>query len=409
MGLDKDWVYSGTRRTANYTFVPPGGYTFRVKGSNSNGVWNERGATIKITVLPPWWMTLWFRSLSVMVGALCIFAFFQIRTRSIRNQNNRLRAAVAEGTRELVQKNMELTRQGEEIATQNEEITSQNEELVSQQEEISSQRDQLEKQNQKLEESKRVIAQHNQHLETTVQQRTLQLATSNEELKKQFHQLEQFSFIAAHNLRAPVARILGLANVFNIMGPAHSGNAEVLGHIVKSTQDLDTVVHDLGAILNTRPGVALQREPIVIPELVNKIIGRFAREIAEHNVSVQTDLQVGEFNSVPAYIDSIVSNLLSNSIKYRAQERKCVIKVSVVPVAGGVAIKVEDNGIGFDAEGYANKLFEPFQRFHTHVEGKGLGMYLVKTQAEALGGQVEVTSVLDKGTSVVISLPNSSS
>ncbi|MFN7235659.1 MAG: two-component regulator propeller domain-containing protein [Cyclobacteriaceae bacterium] len=385
-GEEKEWSTWTNNNTATYKNLHEGNYTFTVRARNkqTNSV-SRNNVSFSFLILPPWYRTWW-----AYAGYLFIFIFSFVfgilwNSRRLRAINLKLEAAVQNRT---------------------EEITAQNEELVAQQEEISSQRDQLEKQNQILEESKRVIAQHNQYLETAVRQRTLQLANSNEELKKQFRQLEQFSFIAAHNLRAPVARILGLANIFSIMGPTHSGNVEVLGRIVQSAQDLDTIVQDLGTIVNARPGAALQREPIAIPELVTKITSRFAREIEEYNVFVETDLQVEELNSVPAYIDSILSNLLSNSIRYRALERKTVIKIAVVPMDGGVTIRVDDNGIGFDATKYADKLFQPFQRFHTHVEGKGLGMYLIKTQVEALGGQIEVTSVLAEGTSVQISLPN---
>ena len=387
-GEDKEWSTWTNNNTATYKNLHEGNYTFKVRARNmQTNIVSRDDKSFSFLILPPWYRT-WWAYAGYLLAFVSSFVFgIQWNSRRLMAVNVKLEAAVQNRT---------------------EEITVQNEELVAQQEEISSQRDQLEKQNQILEESKRVIAQHNQFLETAVRQRTLQLANSNEELKKQFRQLEQFSFIAAHNLRAPVARILGLANVFSIMGPTHSGNVEVLGRIVQTAQDLDTIVHDLGTIVNARPGAALQREPIAIPELVAKITSRFAREIEEYNVCVETDLQVEELNSVPAYIDSILSNLLSNSIRYRALEKKTVIKIAVVPVDGGVTIRVDDNGIGFEATKYADKLFQPFQRFHSHVEGKGLGMYLIKTQVEALGGQIEVTSVLTKGTSVQISLPNTS-
>ena len=112
-GLDKDWNYVGTRRFAGYTNVPPGEYTFRVKGSSSDGVWNEQGASITITITPPFWQTWWFR---ILMGALVVggvLGFFTLRVRAIEAQRQRLEIQVNERTKELRNTLVELERSKE--------------------------------------------------------------------------------------------------------------------------------------------------------------------------------------------------------------------------------------------------------------------------------------------------------
>jgi signal transduction histidine kinase/FixJ family two-component response regulator len=109
-GLEEEWNEVGNRRVANYTSVPPGDYTFRVRGSNSDGVWNEEGAALAITITPPYWQTWWFR-LAVAGGlAALIAAAVQLRMRAVRVQNRRLEHLVYERTSELREALGELQR-----------------------------------------------------------------------------------------------------------------------------------------------------------------------------------------------------------------------------------------------------------------------------------------------------------
>ncbi|NIJ53809.1 sensor histidine kinase [Dyadobacter arcticus] len=78
-GIDERWIHAGSKREANYTNLPPGEYTFRVIGSNNDGIWNKKGASIKITILPPWWGTWWFRTLLILLFAGGIFGLFRYR------------------------------------------------------------------------------------------------------------------------------------------------------------------------------------------------------------------------------------------------------------------------------------------------------------------------------------------
>jgi signal transduction histidine kinase len=291
------------------------------------------------------------------------------------------------------------------VFEQTEEIMSQNDQLLQNQEEIRAQNERLEGQNRAYERLKELILKQNHELESAVQGRTLQLAQSNEELKKHLHQVEQFGFISAHNLRAPVARILGLASIFDRSKVVGKENLSILDRVVASAKDLDIIIHDLGAILDTQKNTSEKTELIDIRVLLDKILMRYETEVGKDGIRIAINAEAKHIVAVPAYMDSILSNLISNSIKYRAEQKSPLIKITTEELPSGWRIQVEDNGLGFDSKLFSKKLFEPFQRFHTHKEGKGLGMFLVKTQVIAMQGTIELRSEPNKGTHVNIIIP----
>lgn len=100
-GFDTRWNYAGNKRTATYTNLDPGTYTFKVKGSNNDGLWNETGVAVELTIEPPFWLTWWFRLLSVVLILALIVALYQIRTYTIRKQKRVLEVQIQERTKQL--------------------------------------------------------------------------------------------------------------------------------------------------------------------------------------------------------------------------------------------------------------------------------------------------------------------
>ena len=107
-GFDRDWVYTGNKREATYTNLEPGTYIFRVKGSNADGVWNEEGASIKLTITPPWWKTTWAYLLYIGLALAAVFGFISFRTDQLKQRSRELEQTVAERTREIRQQTEEL-------------------------------------------------------------------------------------------------------------------------------------------------------------------------------------------------------------------------------------------------------------------------------------------------------------
>jgi diguanylate cyclase (GGDEF)-like protein len=107
-GFEKEWNHVGTRRFASYSNLPPGEYVFRVRGSNNDGRWNEAGASITIKIIPPFWRTRWFYSLSILLGAFALFALFRYRITQINRRKEELEREVEQRTEELSEANRKL-------------------------------------------------------------------------------------------------------------------------------------------------------------------------------------------------------------------------------------------------------------------------------------------------------------
>jgi ligand-binding sensor domain-containing protein/serine phosphatase RsbU (regulator of sigma subunit) len=108
-GYDKDWSSPTSVRYVSYTELPGGDYTFKVKATNSDGVWNETATEIKIRVIPPWWKTTWFYVLAGTLILALVFGFISYRTNAIKKENKILENKVSERTKELAEKNRDIT------------------------------------------------------------------------------------------------------------------------------------------------------------------------------------------------------------------------------------------------------------------------------------------------------------
>ena len=111
-----------------------------------------------------------------------------------------------------------------------------------------------------------------------------------------------------------------------------------------------------------------------------------------------------EFNK--SYLESILLNLLTNAIKYSSPNRKPSIRVYTKKTKGAVQLYFADNGLGIDLERHKDKIFGLYQRFHDHADSKGLGLYMVNSQIRVMGGEIEVESEVNKGTTFIITFKN---
>jgi len=384
-GFDDDWINVGAQRFATFTNLDPGTYTFKVRASNNDGLWNEEGASLVIHILPPWWKTWWFRVLSILGLSGAVVLIIVLRTKRMEKANRILEDTVDQKTKQIKEQNQKLREQGEELA-------AQYEELIQSQEETSSQRDLLSQQNKTLQESQRTIEQQNENLELEVAKRTKELVEYN-------HQLEQFAFITAHNLRAPVARILGLGQLLGLAKGNQEDKDQIYPKLIHTAKEIDGVVKDLNTILELKKNNESYITRIDLDAEISMIKNNLEREIATTQTSITTDFtQVGSIHTVKPYLDSILYNLVSNAIKYRHADRKPIIHIKTTRGENETCLSVTDNGLGIDMTHSRSKLFTLYSRFHNHVEGKGMGLYLVKTQLIAMGGRIEVESEVGKGT-----------
>lgn len=301
---------------------------------------------------------------------------------------------------------LKLKRHRALLSESHKKIQLKNELLLKQKKEIRKQRDLLFVQNLELADSRQIVEDHNRVLKSEVLSRTKELRESNKILKRQYHRFEQFSFIAAHNLRAPVARILGLASLFNKSDVDDENNCKIIDDIINASRDLDEVIHDLMLAINAQNSHEEKFQNIDLKSLINKILSRFKDPSDPNNdIKWETHIDLSEIKSISSYVDSILTNIISNSVKYRADNKQPVIRVRTTKMMDKCQLEVSDNGRGFDFLRFKNKVFEPFQRFTNKAEGKGLGMYLVKSHVDALGGDISVESKINEGTTIKVTLP----
>jgi signal transduction histidine kinase/uncharacterized protein YxeA len=314
----------------------------------------------------------------------------------LEDQNAMLEEMVRARTEEIQQQNRELQHRNNEVATQNEELTAQ-------QEEITSQRDQLATQNEKLNEAKEIIESKNKEIENKNDILEQQVEERTKHLLEYNQQLEQFTFISAHNLRAPVARILGLGSILSYANPEEE--KAIISKLISTTNELDTVVKDLNTILVLRKDNISVLTEIDLGEEMELIKMDLETEVIETGAIISEDFsRVSSIRTIKPYLHSILINLISNAIKYRHPGRSPFIQIKSDIIDSYVCLTVSDNGLGIDLSLYREKLFTLYSRFHNHVEGKGMGLYLVMTQVVSLGGKIEVESEIDNGTTFKIFL-----
>jgi signal transduction histidine kinase len=247
----------------------------------------------------------------------------------------------------------------------------------------------------------------NENLDGIVEERTHKLELTLEKLKKRNALLSQFSWTISHNLRGPISSILGIESILNKENPGDPHNVIALEHLTKATRNLDSVVRDLSDVLNMYNEEEMEIVKISIPEIFSSVTTSLQAEIQEANAKVVTEYNgVSTVYGVKAFMESILYNLVSNALKYRDYDRKLTISIKAVKLGNQVCLSVSDNGIGFDAASInPEKIFGLYQRFNLDRPGKGIGLFLVKSQAEAMGGSAELDSAVNKGTTVRIFIP----
>nr|WP_321246085.1 ATP-binding protein [uncultured Psychroserpens sp.] len=135
------------------------------------------------------------------------------------------------------------------------------------------------------------------------------------------------------------------------------------------------------------------------------MINNLEMDIAHNEIAIYNSIRKDDFINVnPAYLESVIYNLISNGIKYKSDKRNSKVILQSVHTKNELKILIADNGIGIDTEKYKSQLFEIYQTFHgtNREDSRGVGLYITKTQMEALGGTIDVESTLDEGTTFIL-------
>lgn len=237
------------------------------------------------------------------------------------------------------------------------------------------------------------------HRESERENMTADLAQRNKDL-------EQFTYIISHNLRAPVANIQGLASLLSDLEPGVQESVDTLDALAVSVNNLDKVILDLNQILQVRSQVNDKIELVSMSEMLSEIKAGISQMIEKNRVTVTGNFNaIDELYILKSYLYSILQNLVVNSIKYRRPDVNPHITITSKVHGDRIVVSVKDNGKGIDLTKYGAHLFGLYKRFDWSVEGKGVGLFMVKMQIESLGGTISVNSKLEMGTEFILDFP----
>lgn len=223
------------------------------------------------------------------------------------------------------------------------------------------------------------------------------------ELTQNNKDLKQFSYITSHNLRAPLSNLTGLLNLMHEIPVENDELREIINGFSTSTNLLNETINDLVKVVIIKDNPSINKEEVLIKDVFENVFNQLSYLISLHKPILKMELEkVSILNINKAYLESILLNLFTNAIKYRSPKRTLRIFVSSKEVGNQIVLVFKDNGIGIDLERNGDKIFGLYQRFHNYSDSKGLGLYLVKSQVESMGGTISLESEVDKGTTFTI-------
>lgn len=229
-----------------------------------------------------------------------------------------------------------------------------------------------------------------------------QLSSLNKYLVNQNKQLEDFAHITSHNLRAPIANMKAL---MQIMSETDGEEEKELYYNMfrEVIRNIDETLNDLIEVVQIRKDLNVEKERLAFADRLQKVKDILLVDIETSGIRITTDFTEAPHIEYPRiYLDSILQNLLTNAIKYRSPERRPTVHFRSRVGDGVVELTAEDNGLGIDLARYGGKLFGFRKTFHKNKDAKGIGLFITKSQIEAMGGSIVAESSLGKGTKFII-------
>lgn len=384
-GFDTDWNYTGNLGEATYMNLSPGKYTFRVKASNNDGVWNETGTSLKIVITPPWWATWWFKLIIGLVIVLVVLIIYYIRFSYYRNREKELNYLVQKRTKELEVTNKLLMERQQRIEEQSAELYAQTESL--------------QQSNDMLIEKQKYIEKQTAELEETNKQLSFLNATKD----------KIFSIIA-HDLRNPFHTVMGFSELLMLKFSKlpQEKVSKYIQLIHAASLNGNNLLENLLHWSRSQTGkITFEPEPIDLSQVIRQTLNLL--NINAHHKNIIIDISIGSATQIfadPNMILTIFRNLISNAIKFTPENGH--ISISSIAQDAQVEITIEDNGIGIARE-IQPILFESNSNVTSkgtnNEQGTGLGLMLCREFVERHGGKIWVESELGKGSKFKFTIP----
>ena len=219
---------------------------------------------------------------------------------------------------------------------------------------------------------------------------------------KQNKRLLNFSYIVSHNLRSHTSNIISLSELIETTIDENERN-EMIDLLKTASNSLNETLSNLNEVVNIQTNIGLITEKINLKNYIEKALDIFDEQIKLNEVTVTNyvsdDIEI-VYN--PAYLESILFNIISNAIRYHREGIKPIISIKYFDDNNTKTIEISDNGIGIDLEKNKDKIFGMYKTFSNHNESKGLGLFITKSQIDAMGGNITVESEPNVGTTFKI-------
>ncbi len=214
--------------------------------------------------------------------------------------------------------------------------------------------------------------------------------------------LINFAHIVSHNLRSHSANFSMLLD-FLVNENDESEKNNLLKMLTNASDNLLVTLENLNEVVDINTNVNLDKKPIPLKNKIDTVVHNLSAYLGKNNANVtNTVCDSTEIQVIPAYIDSILMNFITNAVKYKDPERDANITLSANDEESYTVLSITDNGLGIDLEKYGDKLFGMYKTFHKHCDARGIGLYITKNQIEAMNGKVGVESEVGVGTTFTI-------
>ncbi|NMH87449.1 PAS domain-containing sensor histidine kinase [Flavivirga algicola] len=230
----------------------------------------------------------------------------------------------------------------------------------------------------------------------------LNLQRTSDIIASQNKRLFNFAYIVSHNLRSHTSNLSLVMELINAT-KSKEEKLELIDSIKDITSSLNDTIEHLNEVVTIQTITNKSKSPVQFSESLRHVKTSIGQIIAKSRATIISDFtKVDTINYIPAYLESILLNLITNSIKYKHPERDPIIKIVSYLEDNKTVLEVTDNGIGIDLEKFGDKLFGMYKTFHYNKDAVGIGLFITKNQIEALNGQINAFSEVEKFTTFKI-------